>query len=593
MDEQVLRQLNAALPALNRNLINCISSTDLECTRIDEDFNTMAKNFHDISEAARKYLREQIKKPYIDMENVRKSLEDKCRILEAKFHSESNYNQREGVANHAQMNSINLRNEAQYLIVEIEKLNMLIDQKTMSPIRYKHSDHSKRVFNEVQKIFYKYLKNMYRKFKGFLDDVTRKIDDGILREVNSFLKEMDDSRESLNNTINSMVLGNEQKTAIAQEIIRQSTMINASMMKDITGLAHPSSLKNIERFPDLKNAHLTDENGSRGPNANYTEALKRYDEFNLPKKINHSSFQDLKNFGPQVLEDGTIYEGQWKDCKRVGLGKALYKRDPNDVAFSGLYAGYWVDDKPGLIGRMIDENGEVYEGFIESGKAHGKGIHIKLDNYRYVGFFHEDQKHGYGEETNPNSTVYKGDFFLNRHQGRGCLMLPDGSCYDGDFFDNKFSGYGKFTWANNEKYNGEWSDDKKHGKGIYTYEDGQEYHGDFINDIPHGFGELLKPDGTLYKGFWDKGIPIGVGLGMKDDMKTVGHWQNGDFTGWGNSSLNKEQESLQNNPKENEDCDHLKQIAENLEMFKEYVKDEDIDQMNARIELQENQKISE
>ena len=37
----------------------------------------------------------------------------------------------------------------------------------------------------------------------------------------------------------------------------------------------------------------------------------------------------------------------------------------------------------------------------------------------------------------------------------------------------------------------------------------------------------------------------------------------------------------------------IQEIAENLEMFKEYVKDEDIDQMNARMELQESQKISE
>ena len=591
MDEQVLIQLNATFPELNRNLMNCIKNAEYECTRIDEDFNSMAKNFYDISEAARKYLREQVKRPYIDMENQRKSLEEKFRILDAKCKHESSYNQRDGVVNQAtQINSINLRNEAQYLIVEIEKLNMIIDQKTMNPVKYRHSDHSKKVFDEIQKIFYKYLKNMYRKFKGFLDESNKRVDDSILREVNSFLKEMDESREGLNTSINTMNLGNEQKTAIAQEIIRQSSLVNSSKIHEVMGLTHPSNMPKLEKFPDLKNLSIDDENGNKNPHAVYTEALKRYDDFNLPKKINHSSFKELRTFGTLIIEDGTIYEGQWRDCKRVGLGKALYKRNPNEIAYSGYYAGYWVDDKPGLIGRMIDENGEVYEGFIENGKAHGKGIHIKLDNYRYVGFFHEDQKHGYGEETNPNGTVYKGEFFLNRHQGKGCLTLPDGSCYDGDFFDNKFSGTGRFTWANNELYDGEWSDDKKHGKGVYTYEDGQEYHGDFINDIPHGFGELRKPDGTVYKGFWDSGIPIGVGLGMKDNMKTVGHWQNGDFTGWGNTNLSKEHENVATVP---DDPNHVKQIADNLDMFRGYLKDEDIDQMNARIEMQENQKKTE
>jgi len=121
---------------------------------------------------------------------------------------------------------------------------------------------------------------------------------------------------------------------------------------------------------------------------------------------------------------------------------------------------------------------------------------------------------------------------LGCHQGKGSLKLPDESIYEGDFFNNKFSGFGKFAWINGEEYEGEWSEDKKHGKGRYTYEDGQIFYGDFVEDNPHGFGELKKVDGTVYQGFWDNGTPKGVGLGLNGEMKTVGRWNNGSFSGW-------------------------------------------------------------
>jgi hypothetical protein len=106
-------------------------------------------------------------------------------------------------------------------------------------------------------------------------------------------------------------------------------------------LIAPERMKRLEKFPEL------------GDGA-YQEALKRYGQFNLPKKPEHESFTELKTFGPLLMEDGTIYEGQWRDSKRVGLGKALFQT-------GGYYDGYWVNDRPSLLGRIIDTSGDVYE----------------------------------------------------------------------------------------------------------------------------------------------------------------------------------------------------------------------------------------
>ena len=58
---------------------------------------------------------------------------------------------------------------------------------------------------------------------------------------------------------------------------------------------------------------------------------------------------------PTEMDHGLVYYGQWKDGKRWGRGKQLWKEGT-------LYEGYWQNDMANGEGRLIQHTGEVYEG---------------------------------------------------------------------------------------------------------------------------------------------------------------------------------------------------------------------------------------
>lgn len=53
---------------------------------------------------------------------------------------------------------------------------------------------------------------------------------------------------------------------------------------------------------------------------------------------------------PIVLDDGSIYHGQWDQENRNGRGRQI---DINGT----VYEGYWSENLPHGEGRMIDSNG--------------------------------------------------------------------------------------------------------------------------------------------------------------------------------------------------------------------------------------------
>jgi len=69
------------------------------------------------------------------------------------------------------------------------------------------------------------------------------------------------------------------------------------------------------------------------------------------KKSNKLSTKKLK-----ILADGSIYEGEWLDCKRHGRGVLLW-------ADGSIYEGNWEKGQCHGLGRLIkSDTGDVYEG---------------------------------------------------------------------------------------------------------------------------------------------------------------------------------------------------------------------------------------
>lgn len=233
-------------------------------------------------------------------------------------------------------------------------------------------------------------------------------------------------------------------------------------------------------------------------------------------RMSHSSFEKLVSQPSVLLEDGSIYEGQWdpvSNC-RHGFGQCL-------MADGSYYQGYWMYGKQEIVGRFIYPNGDVFEGIIKKGKPNGRGILLNLNGFKYEGQFKDGFRNGTGVEEIPGAGGYSGDFYRDMHHGKGRLKNPDGTIYSGEFFEGKFNGLGSFVWPNGEQYTGEWFEDKKHGKGKYTYEDGRVYEGDFVNDLPHGYGSLNIPGKVAITTFWNKGEPTGLGLRTENDLKNT------------------------------------------------------------------------
>ena len=101
--------------------------------------------------------------------------------------------------------------------------------------------------------------------------------------------------------------------------------------------------------------------------------LKKYGEFDV------NAYTNLLTLGPYVfLCSKAIYEGQWKNGSRNGVGKQYWED-------GCIYKGEWKDDKTNGRGHLIGVDGDIYTGDWVDDRAHGKGKYIHADGSTYEG----------------------------------------------------------------------------------------------------------------------------------------------------------------------------------------------------------------
>jgi hypothetical protein len=121
--------------------------------------------------------------------------------------------------------------------------------------------------------------------------------------------------------------------------------------------------------------------------------------------------------GKMVYQNGGIYEGEWKNDKRDGFGKMIYKTGSS-------YEGGWKDDKIDGIGTIADKDGS------------------------YSGNFVNNQKHGIG-------TIY------DKSGEKVCEV---------NYKDGKLDGFNIYIINNDEEITsleGVWANGKLNGQGTY------------------------------------------------------------------------------------------------------------------------------
>lgn len=244
--------------------------------------------------------------------------------------------------------------------------------------------------------------------------------------------------------------------------------------------------------------------------------------------------------GVLLYENGRVYEGNWKNNKREGVGYERFQSNSQeqteDAQDCDIYQGEYMMGRAHGRGVYIWSNGETYDGEWykgmrqgkgiwkgtntqyydgewSKGKAHGFGVHLWSNGDKYDGEWYRSLKHGKGKDFFHNGDTYHGEYRYGKFEGIGTYKYAKGAMYVGQFKDG--TKHGKGEWQEKEDggatYEGEYLDDKKHGIGIYKWPSGNEYRGNYVNDKREGYGEMYWTDGSFYKGEWKEGIQNGKG----------------------------------------------------------------------------------
>lgn len=91
--------------------------------------------------------------------------------------------------------------------------------------------------------------------------------------------------------------------------------------------------------------------------------------FNLFQKNNFlTNFKALENRGPvKFKSENRIYRGQWTHGERSGRGIEV------NLEELSYYIGEFKSDKKDGFGRLVMQNGNIYEGEWQENVAHGQG----------------------------------------------------------------------------------------------------------------------------------------------------------------------------------------------------------------------------
>ena len=203
----------------------------------------------------------------------------------------------------------------------------------------------------------------------------------------------------------------------------------------------------------------------------------------------------------------------------------------NKSIANSVYTGYVKSGIPDGKGKMLFDNGDVYEGDFVFGKEHGHGVFTWASGDFYEGDFVNSTFEGQGKLTWTGGDVYEGDFVNGTRTGKGKLVFAGGDVYEGDFVDGVMAGQGKLTWIRGDVYEGSFVDGHT-DKGTLTYANGDVYDGTLVNGVMDGYGVYKWTNGNVYEGYFENGVMNGTGTFTYNYGAVVtGTWENGRYVG--------------------------------------------------------------
>lgn len=170
---------------------------------------------------------------------------------------------------------------------------------------------------------------------------------------------------------------------------------------------------------------------------------------------------DLKEgYGKEDCED-YVYEGEYKNNEKSGIGKVTYKKT-NDA-----YEGEFMNNVINGNGFYIWNNKHTYRGTFISGKMHGKGVYRWPDGGEYEGDYVNNIKEGHGVFKWPNNRHFEGPFVNGNPHGVGMLTVSD-KVQEAEFINGKINKNYKKEKANRNNENLQKKANDSQGNQVFT-----------------------------------------------------------------------------------------------------------------------------
>ena len=238
------------------------------------------------------------------------------------------------------------------------------------------------------------------------------------------------------------------------------------------------------------------------------------------KKTYLLNTSQLKTMG-LLYPNNIIYKGTVNDkFQREGFGK-LFLND------GSIYEGFFKENRMEGRGRFLNIEGFIYEGEFKNNLASGYGKYVGLDGTIYKGTWVNNKQNGIGDVTYSDNSHYIGNFIDGFKNGKGKFFFPEGNIYDGNFYNNEIKGEGLYKWRDGRIYMGLWESNKMNGYGIFCWPDNKRYYGHYVNNNKEGFGIFYWTDGKKFEGFWKKGKQHGFGYISSNKISEYGEWYEG------------------------------------------------------------------
>nr|XP_056721386.1 MORN repeat-containing protein 1 [Euleptes europaea] len=198
-----------------------------------------------------------------------------------------------------------------------------------------------------------------------------------------------------------------------------------------------------------------------------------------------------------------LYRGETKDQRRSGYGHYIY----SNSFFQ--YEGEWKEGKKHGHGKLLFKDGSYYEGEFVNGEIVGNGFRYWAHTGNiYSGQFLYGELQGHGVMQYKDGQRYEGNFCYGVQEGHGQLTDKEGQQYEGSFYKNRRHGGGKMRFKNGDEYEGDWILDQRQGHGLLHCADGTVYEGQWRNDTFNGQGSIIHCSGVIYDGQWLNGYPV-------------------------------------------------------------------------------------